>query len=233
MALYPARPPAYITPMIIRFTHAVVAAALALVLCLGPDTAGAVEGDPREITLSAKQQSLVRRVESYLNGITTLQSTFFQQASTNEFAEGQIFLSRPGKMRIEYKAPNPILIVATGEFLSYIDKELKNVTHIPVEDTPAAFLLNGNIRFDPKRVAFYEAAEEDGAVFLTVGERADPFAGRLTLIFRTNPMSLRKWSVVDAQGTITDIVLTDPFYGGQIDPKLFTVPEFEQIRSGD
>tara|TARA_R110000772_G_scaffold73216_8_gene159944 strand:+ start:5918 stop:6577 length:660 start_codon:yes stop_codon:yes gene_type:complete len=219
--------------MIIRLTPAVLAAALALVLCLAPGSAGAVEGDPREITLSAQQQSLVRRVETYLNGITTLQSTFFQQASTNEFAEGQIFLSRPGKMRIEYKAPNPILIVATGEFLSYIDKELKNVTHIPVEDTPAAFLLNGNIRFDAKRVAFYEAAEEDGAVFLTVGERADPFAGRLTLIFRTNPMSLRKWTVVDAQGTITDIVLTDPFYGGQIDPKLFTVPEFERTRSGD
>ena len=201
-------------------------------LALPPSPAQA-QDEAREIALSPDQKSIVRRVETYLNGITTLQSTFFQQASTNEFAEGQIFLSRPGKMRIEYKAPNPILIVATGDFLSYIDKELKNVTHIPVEDTPAAFLLNGNIRFDPKRVAFYEAAEEDGAVFLTVGERADPFAGRLTLIFRTNPLSLRKWSVVDAQGTVTDIVLTDPFYGGQIDPKLFTVPEFERARSGD
>lgn len=220
--------------MITRFTRTALAAAFALVLCLAPGPAAAkAEGEAREITLNAAQQGLVRRVETYLNGITTLQSTFFQQASTNEFAEGQIFLSRPGKMRIEYKAPNPILIVATGDFLSYIDKELKNVTHIPVNDTPAAFLLNGNIRFDPKRVAFYEAAEEDGAVFLTVGERADPFAGRLTLIFRTNPLSLRKWSVVDAQGTITDIVLTDPFYGGQIDPKLFTVPTFEQTRSGD
>ncbi|HBC06133.1 MAG TPA: outer membrane lipoprotein carrier protein LolA [Rhodospirillaceae bacterium] len=232
MALYPARPPAYITPMVTCLIRAALAAALILPLCFAPDSVRA-QDEGREITLSAKQKTLVRRVETYLNGITTLQSTFFQQASTNEFAEGQIFLSRPGKMRIEYKAPNPILIVATGEFLSYIDKELKNVTHIPVDDTPAAFLLNGNIRFDPKRVAFYEAAEEDGAVFLTVGERADPFAGRLTLIFRTNPMSLRKWSVVDAQGTITDIVLTDPFYGGQIDPKLFTVPEFEQTRSGD
>jgi len=46
-------------------------------------------------------------------------------------------------------------------------------------------------------------------------------------------MSLRKWTVVDAQGTITDIVLTDPFYGGEIDTKLFTVPEFARDRSGD
>jgi len=218
--------------MVTYLIRTALAAALALFLCFAPDSARA-QNEAREITLNAKQQALVRRIETYLNGITTLQSTFFQQASTNEFAEGQIFLSRPGKMRIEYKPPNPILIVATGEFLSYIDKELKNITHIPVNDTPAAFLLNDRISFDATRVVFYEAAEEDGAVFLTVGERADPFAGRLTLIFRTNPLSLRKWTVVDAQGTITDIVLTDPFYGGQIDPKLFTVPKFEETRSGD
>lgn len=218
--------------MMTSLTRAALAAAFALVLCFSASPATA-KSDGAEIALTTAQKTLVRRVETYLNGITTLQSTFFQQASTNEFAEGQIFLSRPGKMRIEYKAPNPILIVATGEFLSYVDKELKNVTHIPVKDTPAAFLLNKRIGFDPKRVAFYEVAEEDGAIFLTVGERADPFAGRLTLIFRTNPMSLRKWTVVDAQGTITDIVLTDPFYGGEIDPKLFTVPEFERDRSGD
>lgn len=232
MALYPAPRPAYITPMVTYFTRAALAVVLTLVLCFSAGPAAA-EGDGAEIALTAAQKTLVRRVESYLNSITTLQSTFFQQASTNEFAEGQIFLSRPGKMRIEYKAPNPILIVATGDYLSYVDKELKNVTHIPVKDTPAAFLLNKRIGFDPKRVAFYEVVEEDGAVFLTVGERADPFSGRLTLIFRTNPLSLRKWTVVDAQGTITDIVLTDPFYGGEIDPKLFTVPEFEQSRSGD
>ena len=47
-------------------------------------------------------------------------------------------------------------------------------------------------------------------------------------------MSLRKWSVVDAQGTITDIVLTDPFYGGTIDPKLFEFKDYgERERSGD
>lgn len=233
MALYPARPPAYITPMVTRLTRAAHAAATVLLLfCFTAAPAGA-QGDAREITLTPQQETLVRRVESYLNGITTLQSTFFQQASTNEFAEGEIYLSRPGKLRIEYKPPNPILIVATGDYLSYVDKELKNVTHIPVADTPAAFLLNKRISFDAKRVTFHEVAQDNGAIFLTVAERDDPFAGRLTLIFRTNPLSLRKWTVVDAQGTITDIVLTDPFYGGEIDPKLFTVPEFERSQSGD
>ena len=191
------------------------------------------QGDPQEISLNAQQRALVQKVEAYLNGITTLQSRFFQQTSTNEFAEGAILLSRPGKLRIEYKPPNPVMIIAKGEFLSYIDKELKNVTYIPVEDTPAAFLLNGKISLDPARIAFHEVAQESGAIYVTVAERGEPFAGRLTLIFRANPMTLRKWSVIDAQGTITDIVLTDPFYGGQIDPKQFEFVEYERERSGD
>ena len=232
MPLYPAPGRAYITPMKTSFVRAASAALLSLGLWITASPLHA-QGQAREISLTPAQEAIVRQVETYLNGITTLQSTFFQQSSTNEFAEGEIFLSRPGRMRIEYKPPNPMLIVATGEFLSYVDKELKNVTHIPVADTPAAFLLNGRISFDAKRVAFHEVAQDDGAIFLTVAERADPFAGRLTLIFRTKPLSLRKWTVVDAQGTITDIVLTDPFYGGEIDPKLFTVPEFERVRSGD
>ncbi|PIW28063.1 MAG: hypothetical protein COW30_08685 [Rhodospirillales bacterium CG15_BIG_FIL_POST_REV_8_21_14_020_66_15] len=218
--------------MISLLRHAVPAAVFLLVSALLPPPALA-QGAPREIALTPAQKDIVHRVETYLNGITTLQSTFFQQSSTNEFAEGSLYLSRPGRMRIEYKPPNPVLIVATGDYLSYIDKDVKNVTHIPVADTPAAFLLDERISLDSKRVAFHEVAQENGAIFVTVAERADPFAGRLTLIFRTNPLSLRKWTVVDAQGIITDVVLTDPFYGGRIDPKLFDVPEFERARSGD
>ena len=240
--LYRGPRPAYITIMINAFSRRAVFCRRAVLSGVGflmlamllPSGAAQAQSAPKEIALTAKQEAIVKRVERYLNSITTLQSTFFQQSSTNEFSEGEIFLSRPGKMRIEYKAPNPILIVARGKYLSYIDTELQNVTYIPVEDTPAAFLLSGRIAFNRQKVAFHEVTQEDGAIFLTVAERDDPFSGRLTLIFRADPMSLRKWSVVDAQGTITDIVLTDPFYGGTIDPKLFEFKDYgERERSGD
>ena len=216
-----------------RFFSALALIGLPLAGLVLPGAPALAEETTQGIVLSSEQKAIVKRVETYMNGITTLQSTFFQQSSTNEFAEGEIYLSRPGQMRIEYKPPNPTLIIAKGKYLSYIDKELQNVTYIPVEDTPAGFLLNGRISFDPKKVAFHEVAQENGAIFLSVGEKNDPFAGRLTLIFRTDPLSLRKWSVVDAQGTTTDIVLTDPFFGGKIDPKMFEFVEFERERSGD
>jgi outer membrane lipoprotein-sorting protein len=205
---------------------------LAAALFIQPSEARA-QGEAGEITPTPQQWALVKRVERYLNNLTTLQSKFYQQSSTDEFAEGEIYLSRPGKIRIEYKPPAQVLIIAKGEYLSYVDKELKNVTYIPVADTPAAFLLNKHFSFDPKKLAFYEISEEKGAVYLTVAKRDEPFAGRLTLIFRADPLSLRKWSVVDAQGTAVDIILADPFYGGQIDPKMFEFVEFEPGRGGD
>lgn len=177
------------------------------------------------IQLNAQQKEVVRKVEAYLNGITTLQSTFFQQSSTNEVAEGEIFLQRPGKLRIEYKPPAAILIVAAGKYLSYLDKQINQISHIPVEDTPAAFLLSAKIDLGPERVAYHEVVQDGGTIFVTVSDRRDAFAGRLTLVFRAQPLSLRKWSVTDAQGIITDIVLTDAFFGGTLDPKLFDTPE--------
>ncbi|MEK9672123.1 MAG: outer membrane lipoprotein carrier protein LolA [Rhodospirillaceae bacterium] len=191
------------------------------------------QGADREITLSADQRQLVKKVEDHLNGITTMQSTFFQQTSNNEFAEGRIFLSRPGKMRIEYKPPVKVVIVASGDHLSYLDREINQLSHIPIEDTPAAFLLREQITFDPANVAFHEVIRENGNIYITVADRKDSFGARLTLIFREKPLSLRKWSVLDAQGNITDIVLTDPFFGGTIDDKAFHLEEAEQQRSGD
>ncbi len=208
---------------------------LAALVLLNPPLAphAAAQGAAHEIILTTGQRDILRQVETHLNGITTLQSTFFQQTSANEFAEGQIYLARPGRLRIEYKPPNEIVLVAKGDHLSYLDKELGQLSHIPVDQTPAAFLLRDRITFDPGEIAFHEVVREDGAIYVTMAERRDPFGARLTLIFRENPMSLRKWSVLDAQGNITDVVLTDPFFGGELDEALFEVEAPEEQRGGD
>ena len=246
-ALYPDRRHAYIVAMIRQSPSPALDPAqamrrrvadgfslFALVFCVVLSTAPAgAQGAAPEISLTAEQMKIVRQVETHLNGITTLQSTFFQQTSNNEQAEGKIYLARPGKLRIEYKPPSAVLIVATGDHLSYMDTEIGQVTHIPVDKTPAAFLLRSKIRLDPAQVAFHEVVRESGAIYITVADRNDPFGARLTLIFREKPMALRKWSVLDAQGNITDIVLTDPFFGGKLDDALFTIVAPEERRSGD
>jgi outer membrane lipoprotein-sorting protein len=56
----------------------------------------------------------------------------------------------------------------------------------------------------------------------------------LTLIFADNPLTLRQWTVLDAQRQETRVTLYNVETGGQFDPKLFEFidPRFFQPQAG-
>jgi len=68
-----------------------------------------------------------------------MQSRFEQVAEDGGVAAGTIYMSRPGKMRIVYDPPSPILIVATDGQIYYYDSKLQQVSRTYVTDTPAWF----------------------------------------------------------------------------------------------
>src|SRR3546814_8770255 len=67
----------------------------------------------------------------YLNDIKTLQGRFVQTSSNGAYAEGAVYLDRPGHMRFDYDPPTPVLIIANGLSLLYYDEELKEATFLP------------------------------------------------------------------------------------------------------
>lgn len=189
-----------------------LAAAFAAVLLLAPSNAAAVQAFP----MNAEQQKQLKRVSDYLDQIDTLQSGFLQISSTGETANGTILLSRPKHLRIEYDPPSPILIIANGEYLSYVDTELEQVNHMPVDDTPAAFLLRDDFSFTGKDLTVTGFQNVANTIRVSVVKTSDPLAGELTLVVSDNPMQLRKWAIVDAQGTTTDVTLLNPRFGEPI-----------------
>jgi outer membrane lipoprotein-sorting protein len=76
---------------------------------------GSAEDEPLLANLSRDDAAAVRRVEDYLNGIETMVSDFVQVSSNGAFAEGQVYLDRPGRLRFEYAPPNPTRLIAAGQ----------------------------------------------------------------------------------------------------------------------
>ena len=60
-----------------------------------------------------------------------------------------------------------------------------------------------------------------GVLRLTLIKANDPLEGNITLIFSDRPLGLKKWTVSDAQGIVTNVSLLGPRFGGKLDPKLF------------
>lgn len=187
--------------------------ALALKATAQAATAPARKLDPADL-------ADVARVEAYLNGIRTLQSRFLQISGNGGTAEGSFYLSRPGRLRLDYDPPVPILLVTSGSFLVHYDKELKAVTYLPIDSTPAGLLVRERIELAGD-VTVTGVDRGPGALRVSVVQTKDADVGKLTLTFSERPFALSNWEVVDAQGLQTRVTLVEPRVGVAIDPALF------------
>lgn len=184
-----------------------------------PPLAAAANLPPRP-QLSEQDRADIARVENYLNGIKTLTARFLQIADNGGTAEGMLYLSRPGKLRLEYDPPVPILLVTVGGFLVHYDKDLKAVSYLPIDSTPAGILVRNRIQLSGD-ITVTKVERGPGSLRLTLVQTKDPQAGRITLVFSERPFALTNWQVVDAQGRVTRVALTDAHTGVNIDPSLF------------
>jgi len=200
-------------------------AAVALNIALGAALAAspalsAPRGQSAAAPLSAEDRAAVTQAEQALNAVHTLQSKFVQLNPDGRQAGGTFYLSRPGKMRLEYDAPVKDFIVADGLFLFYWDSEMKQQSSTPIGSTLADFILRPDIKLSGD-VTVTDVFRAQGVLEITLVETKDPRKGSLTLVFEDRPLQLRKWRVLDAQGLTTEVALLNPRVGVPLSSDLF------------
>lgn len=201
------------------FPRLMLAAAL-LAAPLGLDRP-AEAAPPKRAALSAQDRADIGRAEAHLNAITTLKARFLQISPTGGQIEGTAYFSRPGRMRLQYDPPSPMLVVADGRFLIVHDQELGAPSYIPLNSTPAGILVRENVQLDGKDVTVTRVTRGAGILSISLVETEDPGQGELTLVFSESPFALRQWRVLDAQNQVTTVSLYESQGGISLNPKLF------------
>jgi outer membrane lipoprotein-sorting protein len=172
------------------------------------------------------------KYEKYLNGIKILAGDFTQRDSRGQTAQGKIQISRPGKMRLSYNPPARLLIVANGQWLITKDLQADEVNYVSLENTPAAFILRPHIRFSGDIGITSIIPKNNNTTEISLIRRQEPEAGYITLVFEDNPVSLKEWKILDAQGVETCVVLSNVQTNIQLPPGLFHIESpniFQQI----
>jgi outer membrane lipoprotein-sorting protein len=178
-------------------------------------------------TLSESDRAELNRISGYLDGIHTMRARFEQKAARGEIAYGEIYLRRPGRIRVEYQAPMHALLVADGVWLSYYDTELDQRTQISISQSPLWFLLQDKIDFTTAAtVAGVERSP--GVVRVLLHQTANPDAGSVQITLADDPLRLKQWRIRDSQGTGVDVALRDAVFGESLSDDLFATP---RIRS--
>lgn len=172
-----------------------------------------------------QKEKIIKRIEEHLAKMTTMKARFDQISSNGSKSGGMLYIERPKKLRMEYDAPVPVLLLADGDSLIYHDKELMQTTYLDIDSNPMGVLLSekpslSGEDIDVKYALTNELTTEVGFTF-----KDDPAVGSVSLIFRNEPFDLVQWYVIDAQGVETIVMLKDIEKGVKFEKDFFKIKE--------
>jgi outer membrane lipoprotein-sorting protein len=170
-------------------------------------------------TLTPLDMDDLGRITAYLNGIRTMTARFRQSSPGGGNGTGSLWMARPGRMRFEYDPPSPILLIADRFYVYYVDKQLAEMSKVGLKSTPAWFLLRDPITFDDLIIKRFERGAN--TLTITVVEPTESENGSLTIVFSSQPLALRQWTIVDQQRKTTTVSISNAQFGVALDPELF------------
>jgi outer membrane lipoprotein-sorting protein len=164
------------------------------------------------------------RLSAYLNSIHTLKGSFVQIGPDGQIDEGVFYIDKPGRMRFEYHAPNPVLVVSNGTTVAVQNRRLDTVDTYPLLSMPLSLVLSDNLNLK-RNQSIASLSREPGELIVNARAASSKVNGNLTLVFTAPELELRQWTIVDAQGLSTTVSLRDVQTGVTLDPALFKLPE--------
>ncbi len=176
------------------------------------------------VPLAASPASDLAAVQQHLRSIKTMTADFTQTDRNGKVLTGVLTLKQPGKIRFQYEKGVPILIVAEGGALTFIDYSVNQVQRWPIKNSPLGVLLDPSR--DIARYAKVIPGYDDQVISVDANDPKHPEYGRITLVFARDPaapagLMLQGWVALDSQNNRTTIRLAKQQYGGAIDDNMF------------
>src|SRR5215204_7104285 len=169
------------------------------------------------------EKQIVERANAYFNAITSLVGDFVQVGGDGRKLSGKLYLQRPGKIRFEYDAPATLEVIADGSSVAVRDRKLATQDLYSIGQTPLKFLLRDRIDLG-RDLKVTEVAPENDAVRITLEDRSTlDGTSKIVLTFDPSVEGLSQWRVVDPQGFLTTVMLSNVERGRRMDPKLFVI----------
>lgn len=202
-----------------RFTKLAGSILIAMGLALSGPLGQAAQKYPT-ISLNSGQQRSLQKISAFLNSFQTLKSDFTQISSKGQMAQGVLLINKPGKLRFEYAAPNPMLIVSDGRWLTIKNRVKEKGDQFPLSATPLRLVVSPQVDLAAETdVIGFE--NKDGITSISLADRKSSMGGYIILVFDEQRNQLQQWIIVDGKDRRTTVQLANIETGGKFDPKLF------------
>ena len=179
-----------------------------------PATAEAPAGNSQKATLV--------EITNYFNRFSTMEGDFIQFGPNGEQSEGVFHISRPGKIRFQYKPPVKLDVISDGRNVSVLNTRTMTQDFYPLNKTPLRYLLAEHIDLAAPGLVD-EVRMEPDLIAIVIVEKSKLVNGKLTLVFDRHSYELKQWIVTDAQGLNTSVAVYNVTTGKSSNPDLFKI----------
>jgi len=156
---------------------------------------------------SLAERISLNKISDYINGLTTLQADFEQINSDGSIDRGKLYIRRPGRMRLEYTAPNNALVIAgAGSVAIFDDKSKNGPTLFPLKKTPLNLLLKKNVDLYTNEMITEHTANNENT-FIVAKNPKRKSQGSIKMVFSNSPVSLQGWTITNQSNQKTKIIL--------------------------
>jgi len=151
----------------------------------------------------------LQRVNAYFNNMDQMSAYFVQKNPNGQQVEGTLSVRRPGQLHFAYAPPSTLEVISDGRNVAIRDKKLGTNDVYPVGQTPLKFLVQENVDLARDTKVRDVQIGRDGMITVRFDDSATlGGTSKITLRFDSRANALKQWTVVDAQGYETTVVLS-------------------------
>ncbi len=182
------------------------------------------------VDASAQASGAAQKIADHFASVKTMMGEFVQFGPRGEQTGGKFFIDRPGKIRFNYEDPSPMRVISDGKSVVIGNRKLKTWDIYPLSKTPLNLLLGEKIDLSAKMVR--SVKEESDLTTIVLGDRNMFGDSTITMMFDPKTYDLRQWTITDAQGKDTSVMIFNVKTGVPLDDKVFAIPYDEVNKIG-
>ncbi|MER8389974.1 outer membrane lipoprotein carrier protein LolA [Mesorhizobium sp. M0166] len=196
------------------------------VLGLGLVLAGAAAANlvPGFQLLAAAQAAVpatAQKIADHFSSVKSMSGEFVQFGPKGEQTGGKFFLERPGKIRFNYDGASNFRVISDGKSVVILNKKLRTSDLYPLSKTPLKLLLDDKIDLSGGRVR--SVKEEDDLTTIQLADKSVFGNSKITMMFDPKSYELRQWTITDAQGKDTTVMIFNTKEGVSFAPDTFAI----------
>lgn len=172
-----------------------------------------------------------QKIATYFASVKTMTGDFVQFGPKGEQTGGKFFIERPGKIRFNYEKPSPIRVVADGKSVVINNKKLDTWDIYSLDKTPLKLLLSQKIDLSGSKVK--SVKEESDLTTIVLGDKSIFGDSKISMMFDSKSSELRQWTITDAKGLDTTVMIFNVKEGAKIDPALFKIDYLRVSEAND